>query len=200
MNSTILSKYRKKAKDSFKTKKNIFLFDRVINNKIEFTYEDFEKFQITNDLVKIYAGEYWQQEYTYVINGKTIKEIQDRIAEIESKNIKLKEFEKKYIENFSKIFPEEDFEKLLNQKECHYCKITIEELEKLADKRKLFNKTNRGWTLEIDRLKPNLEYSKENCVMACYWCNNAKTDEFDEEEFKPIGQEIEKIWKKRLEE
>jgi hypothetical protein len=26
--------------------------------------------------------------------------------------------------------------------------------------------------------------------MACYWCNNAKTDEFTAEEFKPIGEAI----------
>jgi len=34
--------------------------------------------------------------------------------------------------------------------------------------------------------------------MACYWCNNAKTDEFDGDEFKEIGEAIKKVWKKRL--
>lgn len=34
--------------------------------------------------------------------------------------------------------------------------------------------------------------------MACYWCNNAKTDEFTAEEFKEIGKEIRKIWDVRL--
>ncbi|HPT73200.1 MAG TPA: hypothetical protein PLE74_13070, partial [Candidatus Cloacimonadota bacterium] len=56
----------------------------------------------------------------------------------------------------------------------------------------------RGWTLEIDRKKPNLEYEEDNCVMCCYWCNNAKTDEFDDVEFLPIGNAINQIWNGRL--
>jgi len=34
--------------------------------------------------------------------------------------------------------------------------------------------------------------------MVCYWCNNAKTDEFTEEEFSKIGREIRNIWDDRL--
>ncbi|WP_188117205.1 hypothetical protein [Campylobacter concisus] len=34
--------------------------------------------------------------------------------------------------------------------------------------------------------------------MACYWCNNAKTDEFSPEEFKPIAEGIREVWNKRL--
>ena len=33
-------------------------------------------------------------------------------------------------------------------------------------------------------------YNADNCVLACYWCNNAKTDAFTDKEFKPIGIEI----------
>ena len=33
-------------------------------------------------------------------------------------------------------------------------------------------------------------YNKDNCVLACHWCNNAKTDAFTADEFKPIGKEI----------
>ncbi len=35
--------------------------------------------------------------------------------------------------------------------------------------------------------------------MSCYWCNNAKTDEFDAEEFKVIGLVIGTTFKVRLE-
>lgn len=202
MNSKTLNKYRTKAKDSFKTKKNLFIFNWVINDKGKFTYTDFENFQITDELVSKYAAEYWQQEYSYDrIKGMTIKEIQESIVRLEEENKELlQELEKKYIEKFPKIFSKKDFEELLKNEECYYCGITIDKLERLADKKKLFNKTNRGWSLEIDRKKPNYEYSKDNCVMACYWCNNAKTDEFNDEEFKVIGKEIAKIWEKRLEE
>ena len=43
-------------------------------------------------------------------------------------------------------------------------------------------------------------YNKDNCVLACYWCNNAKTDAFTADEFKPIGKEIGKTIQKILNE
>ena len=71
-------------------------------------------------------------------------------------------------------------------------------IEELAQKGKLYKKNERGWNMEIDRKKPNLEYTTDNCVAACYWCNNAKTDEFDDEEFEPIGEQIGNALLKRL--
>jgi hypothetical protein len=63
----------------------------------------------------------------------------------------------------------------------------------------LLNKhETRGYSFEIDRKEPNLEYSTENCLMSCFWCNNAKTDEFNEKEFKIIAASIEEVWEKRL--
>jgi 5-methylcytosine-specific restriction endonuclease McrA len=83
--------------------------------------------------------------------------------------------------------------------ECHYCHITKAQISELIEKQQLFKKhITRGWTLEIDRKIPYLEYTEDNCVTCCYWCNNAKTDEFSYDEFKKIGIEIEKIWNERL--
>jgi len=62
----------------------------------------------------------------------------------------------------------------------------------------LFKKSERGWNLEIDRKNSNYEYTKDNCVMCCYWCNNAKTDEFTYPEFKEIGLAFKQVWDKRL--
>ena len=59
-------------------------------------------------------------------------------------------------------------------------------------------KNFRGWNLEIDRLNSNFEYKPDNCAMACYWCNNAKTDEFTEDEFMVIGEAIKNVWRERL--
>ena len=81
---------------------------------------------------------------------------------------------------------------------CHYCHITLDEINTLADKQMLFKKNERGYTMEIDRKEPNLEYTNENCVPSCYWCNNAKTDEFDDVEFIPIAKEIRKVFDNRL--
>lgn len=93
-----------------------------------------------------------------------------------------------------------DFIKLISNTKCYYCGISIEQIEELGTNRKLYNKRSdtRGYSLEIDRKSPNLEYSKDNCCMACYWCNNAKTDEFSEDEFKNIAYGINITWNKRL--
>ena len=52
--------------------------------------------------------------------------------------------------------------------------------------------------MEVDRKKPNEEYHIKNLALCCYWCNNAKTDEFSEEDFKVIGSVIRIVWNKRL--
>jgi hypothetical protein len=57
----------------------------------------------------------------------------------------------------------------------------------------------RGKRLEIDRKDPFMAYDNlDNIVWCCYWCNNAKSNFFNETEFKPIalaiGNSIRKIY------
>jgi len=92
------------------------------------------------------------------------------------------------------------FEKWFKEttKACNYCHITEEQIKQLLDNGPI-TKRNRGTKLEIDRKQPNLPYDKiENLVFSCYWCNNAKTDTFTEEEFLVIGKAIESVWQQRL--
>jgi len=43
----------------------------------------------------------------------------------------------------------------------------------------------------LDRKDPKETYDNlDNLVWCCYWCNNAKSNFFTEEEFKPIGKSI----------
>ena len=97
-------------------------------------------------------------------------------------------------------FTKEDFDEMLAKTTYSYCGISLAQIEELGKNGKLNNKRSdtRGYTLEIDRKLPNLEYSKKNCCMACYWCNNAKTDEFSPREFKPIAEGIRRTWNERL--
>ncbi len=82
---------------------------------------------------------------------------------------------------------------------CHYCGITQAELNQLHLLEVENKRKTRGKTLEIDRKKANEPYSNiPNLTYACYWCNNAKTDTFTEEEFMQIGAAISTIWKQRL--
>lgn len=64
-------------------------------------------------------------------------------------------------------------------RKCFYCEIEESILFDLYDNGILSSKrgTKRGKSLEIERRNStNNYYSKENCVMACYFCNNHKSD------------------------
>jgi|TARA_B110001469_G_C9427678_1_gene217589 hypothetical protein len=89
------------------------------------------------------------------------------------------------------------------ERKCHYCGINEEQIKYLIEEGRIVTTrlSTRGRTLEIERLEPKKPYDEiNNLVYSCYWCNNAKTDEFTEEEFKLIGKQIEYIWKARLNE
>lgn len=86
-------------------------------------------------------------------------------------------------------------------RKCYYCNITEQQIKILDENGQIHTKrlTTRGRTLEIERREPNKLYDEtENLAFSCYWCNNAKTDEFTAEEFKSIGNYIAEIWKNRL--
>lgn len=194
-------KYKEIAIRSFETKLTMFLFEKAIKvDKLnDIDKSEFNKFIITDDLVIIYTAEYWQMPRDSSLGTHKIDEIYKLIKDFkENHKSDIEALKVEYVDNFETVFAKDDFEKLLNDDSCHYCKHTIKDFESLASKKKLFKKNERGWSLEIDRKNSNLEYSFKNCVMACYWCNNAKTDEFTMEEFEVIGKAIAQVWEKRL--
>jgi hypothetical protein len=80
------------------------------------------------------------------------------------------------------------------KKECLYCKITEREYQEIIHKGILSSNRfpengvfsrgrNRGYWLEIDRKKPKENYSKNNSVLCCYFCNNDKSDVFTDEQY-----------------
>lgn len=84
---------------------------------------------------------------------------------------------------------------------CCYCEITQDQIDQLFASKQVFTKREktRGRSLELERVKPNEKYDvPDNLKLACYWCNNAKSDEFTEEEFIPIAKQIRKVWDARL--
>ena len=103
-----------------------------------------------------------------------------------------------------KIIDESGFTKFYGEakleRECYYCKITETEIRSLFEAGRLSTKrlSTRGFKMEVDRLSPNEGYVQGNIALCCYWCNNAKTDEFTAEEFKPIGELIGQTLKNRL--
>lgn len=91
----------------------------------------------------------------------------------------------------------EDFFKWYNiqPKKCHYCNLKEEDSQRIVMtgllKSKRFPQDGkrsqgkfRGSWLEIDRKKPNEKYSRTNSVLCCYFCNNDKSDVFDDVQYK----------------
>lgn len=77
------------------------------------------------------------------------------------------------------------------QKElCEYCHLPGD-TEIYYQRR--FRKGRRGLNLEVDRKDNNQRYSPDNCALACYPCNNAKSDIFPYEEFLKVGEAIRKV-------
>ena len=198
-----MTTYRSKAKDSFNTRMRFFKFHCVVNI-IEPSMIGFLAFDLSKqeDLIKIHTAQYYQREKSDKLEGvKTklpISEIYKKIEELTFLREIESEWFEEYFKQFKSQYSEDKFNKDTNAKECHYCHITLDEINTLADKQKLFKKNGRGFTMEIDRKKPNLEYTNDNCVPSCYWCNNAKTDEFDDVEFMPIAKQIKAVFDKRL--
>jgi 5-methylcytosine-specific restriction endonuclease McrA len=199
--------YYHKARSSFKARFDLLLYEYITHSIVgEITIEQLNNFEIQEHLETLneYIHVYWQQEgnKTYLINGKTIDSIYQEMKEWRiSHKATSDTLLKYYIENiFPRVFPKDEFFQMIeNACECEYCHITLNQINKLIDQKALFKKhITRGWSLEIDRKAANLEYTKDNCVTCCYWCNNAKTDEFSHREFKKIGIEIQKIWNERL--
>ncbi len=118
------------------------------------------------------------------LDDKNIRKLQ--LSKSELKNISFDTFKKWY---------------LLQNNCCIYCGLTNLESIKLSEK---FPKSTRGgkrgFSLELDRKDSIIiDYSVlKNLCLACYWCNNAKTNYFSFEEFKIIGNTLQQIQKNKL--
>ena len=219
-----MATYADKLNDSFVTKLKIFLFTRAFKQSIleyikkdrDIIREEFKNFKLTHDIAQVYSSQYYQydDDKNIILNDANIEKSHIIVANLMDKtkyiisttNLKyyLKELYddlKEDYKNNSDFISRSDFDKLLSDENCEYCGISIMQIKLLGDSAQLNNKRSetRGFTLEIDRKEPNLEYTKENCCMSCYWCNNAKTDEFLPDEFKEIARSINAVWNKRLE-
>jgi hypothetical protein len=95
----------------------------------------------------------------------------------------------------------ETFESWYNKqpKQCHYCHIEEFVVQEIVMRGLLtsarFPKIglkargrNRGKWLEVDRKKPLGKYSASNCVLACYFCNNDKSDVFNETQYQEFKE------------
>jgi hypothetical protein len=80
-------------------------------------------------------------------------------------------------------------------KECFYCGLKEEDSQKIVHNGILTSNrfpingdvkqgVNRAYWLEVDKKDPKDIYSRENCELSCYFCNNDKSDVFNHIQYK----------------
>lgn len=185
--------------------------------KYEESFKNFLNYEEIFKMLIIYPVDIYKE-----IDSKTkkaYKKLYEDMKEIRKRNMfndiiqkdkeiseKFNSYQEKYYTNYqSIILTFQDFNTFWNIPEgrlCEYCGVSENEIISLAKKDKIHTKRyySRGKTMEIDKIDADGEYELTNIVLSCYWCNNAKTDEFTFDEFKLIAEGIKKLWKKRLEE
>ena len=77
----------------------------------------------------------------------------------------------------------------LQECKCHYCETSILDIKRLIQRGLLATRAvggggARGPVLEIDKKSNHLGYTEDNCVLACYYCNNDKSYIFDTDDYK----------------
>ena len=197
--SIAISKYKQLLDRSFDNENNLILFrylklegleewkptkeDFNNNNYVAVEYDKFYK-----DKKKV---EEWNLTYDKWMKNSRYNYIKEKLKSI-FENIF---YDKLRFVKFKELYGEDG-----KSRECFYCHITEKEIEELIEAGKITTKRlySRGRRMEIEQKEPDKGYVFSNIALCCYWCNNAKSDEFTEEEFIPLGKEIEKIWKKRL--
>lgn len=83
------------------------------------------------------------------------------------------------------------------ERHCEYCGVSIDSIHAHLESIKTKRLLTRGRSLEVDKKNPNGHYVIDNIALACYWCNNAKSDEYTVKEFKLIAEGIGEVWRMR---
>jgi hypothetical protein len=97
---------------------------------------------------------------------------------------------------------------------CDYCGISQSVVKKIVEEGWLKSRRfprpgvkavrgeNRGLSIEIDKMNPAVGYLKTNCLLACYFCNNDKSDVFDDKQYRLFAGNrkgfLENLYKERM--
>ncbi len=135
-------------------------------------------------------------------SSKKQKELYDKFSQQ-----KRKEFDD-CVKNGKKRFVEWYFEEVPQQ--CCYCGVSKNDVKSYFEEynpnetgqtKKAYER-GRGYYLEVERVRTDSEktniYNSGNCALACYICNNAKSDFISPKDFKSIAKGINEFWQKVL--
>jgi len=136
-------------------------------------------------------------------HGQTVQSLDTAIRQWQKTNPTL-EAELQEIHDQYHCLTLEEFKQLVSSQagepSCEYCELTESDFRRLIDLGLVRTKrlSTRGSTIEFDCRDPEQGYIAGNVALCCYWCNNAKTDEFTPEEFKPVALALAAAWRQRL--
>lgn len=80
---------------------------------------------------------------------------------------------------------------------CAYCGITEKECRETLEKQTK-RAVTRSQHLEVEKKDADDVYRAQNCVLACYVCNNAKSDFISLKEFRPVARAINFFWRRKF--
>lgn len=136
-------------------------------------------------------------------HGQTVQSLDTAIRQWRADNPAL-EGELRAIHDQHHCITAEEFKQLVSPQNgelaCEYCELTESDFRQLIQRGLVRTKrlSTRGSTFEFDCRDPEQGYTKNNVALCCYWCNNAKTDEFSAGEFKPVALALAAVWRQRL--
>ncbi len=148
----------------------------------------FEKLFINAELADnicrdLNIGRKQYSDFTILLNKERAEEIKSikRIRNLYHNKGKLPEF----LGGFNEFYKWHRLQYEKQEGKCYYCGTDEKVIATLFEKKFLHRKrTTRGKHLEIERRDAiSNGYNKENCVLACYFCNNDKSDIFSETEY-----------------
>lgn len=176
--------------DSYKELSKKFNMEEKELKKLGKTIKDvvINKLNISHELYADYERE--NQDIQYIKSKGTVDRIQgslDKKTKKRSGGFKTKlRFYKWYLKQ---------------PKICCYCGITEDLLIEYFENNNNSKRFQRGKSLEVERIltdKKNNHYSEKNCRLACYLCNNAKSDLIYYQDFRPIAMGIHEFWKNKF--
>jgi 5-methylcytosine-specific restriction endonuclease McrA len=198
------SRYQSIINRSFERDYEAYLFDCLMQAKVKAVeLEKFLQFAFTKSSEiedwKETIAQNMDEEYT----SHDFLRYKNKVLEAFNENNEglKKEFKKVYRQRFGERLQEAQFAEFFRSADhCYYCKITLTQLKDLSERKLIKTKRKyiKGKSLEIDKKDPNGFYEIDNMVLCCYWCNNAKTDEYTAEEFLEVSRGVKSVWDQRL--
>ena len=140
-------------------------------------FEDISKeFSISRDDLTKLSDEYNKTKSEIIVEIKRIRQLYHNKKNMEGFSFdSFNDFYNWHVEQYNE-----------QQGKCKYCQTDESVIAQLFNTvyKDSLRSLNRGQHLEIDRKDPrNQEYSKNNCALVCYFCNNDKSDIFNEADY-----------------